>query len=156
MNRSVKSLLSVSVLAPFAALAVAAAPAEAAPGPSTTLLYETYAAASPVGRTLPKPATKTTGQTAERATHAVDGVLRPRRNGSGVRAARCTAEAGRSGAGTSLPVTPPKAVGQTPLGALTKGDCLRPLPGADRRSTAKAPPARPRTDGVAPMALTRM
>ncbi|TDC84733.1 hypothetical protein [Actinomadura sp. 7K507] len=75
MNRSVKSLLSVSVLAPVAALTVAAAPASAAPGPSTTLLYESYAAAAPVARTLPEPVTQTAGQTAELTTLTVDSAL---------------------------------------------------------------------------------
>src|SRR5690606_3163099 len=62
MNRSVRSLLGASVLVPAAALAVAAAPAHAAPpGPSTTLLYEAYAAAAPVGRVLPENVTMAAG-----------------------------------------------------------------------------------------------
>ncbi|TDE37348.1 hypothetical protein [Actinomadura sp. 6K520] len=86
MNRSVKSLLSVSVLVPAAALAVAAVPANAATGPSTALLYESYAAAAPVARALPEPVTRTAGQTAEQATHKVDGVLRSTGAGPGLRA----------------------------------------------------------------------
>ncbi|GAA0574061.1 hypothetical protein [Actinomadura livida] len=86
MYRSVKSLLSVSVLVPAAALAVAAAPAHAAPGPSTELLYEGYAEAAPVTRALPESVTRTAGQTAEKATHRVDGVLGSTGAGSGLRA----------------------------------------------------------------------
>ncbi|TDB86960.1 hypothetical protein [Actinomadura sp. 7K534] len=86
MYRSVKSLLSVSVLVPAAALAVAAAPAHAAPGPSTELLYEGYAAAAPVTRALPDSVSRTAGQTAEQATHKVDGVLGSTGAGSGLRA----------------------------------------------------------------------
>ncbi|TDC47166.1 hypothetical protein E1281_26690 [Actinomadura sp. KC345] len=143
MNRSVKSLLSVSVLAPVAALTVAAAPANAAPGPSTTLLYETYAAA-PVARTLPEPVTQSAGQTAELTTLTVDGVLENSPAGPGARAARCTLNPGKtanSNAGTSLPEAPLSTVDQTPLGALPKGDCLAPASRAGGRSAPNALPA---------------
>jgi hypothetical protein len=77
MNRSARSLLGVAAVAPFAAvLAVAAAPANAAPGPSTALLYDTAAAAYPATRTLPDPVVQTGGQTAEKITGTGDGVLR--------------------------------------------------------------------------------
>ncbi|WP_165950377.1 hypothetical protein [Actinomadura sp. GC306] len=82
-----KSLLSVSVLVPAAAFAVAAAPANAAAGPSTELLYESYAAAEPVARTLPEPLTMTAGQAAEAATQEVDHVLRGTAVAPGLRAA---------------------------------------------------------------------
>jgi hypothetical protein len=77
MNRSTRKLLSVCALAPVvAAFAVAAAPANAAKGPATTLLYDTATAAAPVSGTLPAPVVNKAGQTAEVGTGAVDGILR--------------------------------------------------------------------------------
>ncbi|NKZ08081.1 hypothetical protein [Actinomadura latina] len=129
MNRSARVLLGVAALAPLAALAVAAAPANAAPGPSTAFLYDTAAAAYPVTRTLPDPVVRTGGQTAETVTGAVDGVLRAAPGTSRVRpgADRCKLNPGRtvnSKTGAGLPETPLPAVGRTPLGGLAKGDCL--------------------------------
>ena len=143
MNRSVKSLLSVSVLAPVAALALAAAPADAAPGPSTTLLYESYAAAAPVAQTLPEPVTQAAGQTAEMTTLTVDGALEAASAGPGARAARCTLNPGKaanSNAGTSLPDTPLASLDQPPLSVLPKGGCLAPAARAEGRSAANALP----------------
>ncbi|MFG2087075.1 MULTISPECIES: hypothetical protein [unclassified Spirillospora] len=145
MNRSVRNLLSVSVLAPVAAaFAVAAAPANAAPGPSTTLLYEAYAAAAPVAQTLPEPVTMAAGQTAELTTGAVDGVLQSAPAGPGYRTAarRCTLNPGKavnSHAGTTLPETSLLVPGQTPLGALPDGDCLGATPQAGQRTAGDAP-----------------
>lgn len=84
MNRSARGLLGAAVVAPFAAvLAVASAPANAAhtpagdvPGPSTELLYDTAAAAHPISGAVPAPVLRAGGQTAERATGAVDDALR--------------------------------------------------------------------------------
>ncbi|TDD30077.1 hypothetical protein E1287_29935 [Actinomadura sp. KC06] len=143
MNRSARSLLSVSVLAPVvAAFAVAAAPAGAAPGASTTLLYEAAAVAGPVTGVLPEPVAQSAGQTAETTTGAVDGVLDAAPTSPGLRSAsaeRCKLNPGKtvnSHAGTSLPSTP-LSVGKTPLGGLPKGDCLP----ADRRAgTDDLPP----------------
>ncbi|MEU8799273.1 hypothetical protein [Spirillospora sp. NPDC048819] len=149
MNRSVRNLLSVSVLAPVAAaFAVAAAPANAAPGPSTELFYETYAAAAPVAQTLPEPVTILAGQTAEKTTGMADGVLRGAPAGPGLRSARCTLNPGKavnSDAGTSLPETALMVPEKTPLGALPKGDCLRSAPRTDRRPAADALPVPPGT-----------
>ncbi len=128
MNRSARSLLGAAAVAPFAAvLAVAAAPANAAPGPSTALLYDTAAAAYPATRTLPDPVVQTGGQTAEKVTGTVDGVLRAAPGTSRHGAARCKLNPGKtvnSETGVGMPETPLPAVGQTPLGGLPKGDCL--------------------------------
>ncbi|MEU8344647.1 hypothetical protein SAMN05443665_102517 [Actinomadura meyerae] len=144
MNRSAKGLLGAAVVAPFAAvLAVAAAPAnahtaaEAAPGPSTALLYDAAAAAHPVTRALPDTAVRTGGQAAEGATGTVDGALRdaPGAFRAAPAAARCKLKPGKTvndKAGTKLPETSLPVAGQS-LG-LPRGDCL----GAVRR-TAAAP-----------------
>ncbi|MEO3823200.1 hypothetical protein [Actinomadura sp. B10D3] len=77
MNRSTIKMLSACALAPVvAAFAVAAAPANAAKGPATTLLYDTATGAAPVTGTLPAPAVNRAGQVAETGTGAVDGILR--------------------------------------------------------------------------------
>jgi hypothetical protein len=147
MNRTARSLLGAAALAPFAAaLAVAAAPAnaslsaahasaaraDAVPGPSTALLYDTAAAAYPVTEALPAPlvrtAGRTAGRTAESATGAVDRTLGAVPGTSGLHAAsaRCKVKTGKtlkSGTGAGLPETLP-AVGGTPLAGLPKGDCL--------------------------------
>ncbi|MFI0374353.1 hypothetical protein ACH35V_41395 [Actinomadura sp. 1N219] len=157
MNRSARSLLSVSVLAPVvAAFAVAAAPVSAAPGASTTLLYEAAAVAGPVTGALPEPVGQTAGQTAETATGAVDGVLDAAPASPGLRsgsAERCKLNPGKtvnSHAGTSLPNTP-LSLGKAPLGGLPKGDCLS----AGRRAGTDDLP--PPTDAVArvPQALVK-
>ncbi|TDD81843.1 hypothetical protein E1293_17750 [Actinomadura darangshiensis] len=154
MNRSARNLLSISVLAPVvAALAVAAAPANAAPGPSTALLYDAATAAAPVTRTLPDPVLNTVGQTAEQGTGTVDGVLRaapaastlravPAAPGLGAGNARCTLNPGKtvnSKAGTSLPRTPLQTAGRSPLGGLPEGDCLGAAPGTGRRAALPVP-----------------
>ncbi|MGP4022791.1 hypothetical protein [Actinomadura sp. 3N407] len=144
MNRSVRNLLSISVLAPVAAaFAVAAAPANAAPGPSTTLFYESYAATAPAARTLPEPVTEVAGQTAELTTGAVDGALQSAPAGTGFRQAGCTLDPGKavnSHAGTRLPETPLIVPGQTPVGGLAKGDCLGSASRGDLRSAGDALP----------------
>ncbi|MCP9969196.1 hypothetical protein [Actinomadura madurae] len=77
MNRSTIKLLSACALAPVvAAFAVAAAPANAAKGPATTLLYDTATGAAPVTGTLPAPVVNRAGRAAETGTGAVDGILR--------------------------------------------------------------------------------
>ncbi|MFA1546597.1 hypothetical protein [Actinomadura chokoriensis] len=136
MKFSARSLLGVAVAAPFAAaFAVAAAPADAAPGPTTALLYDTAATADPVTRALPAPVVRTGGQTAERATGTADGALRSAPDTSGLLsgAARCKLNPGKTlntHAGTKLPETPLNTVdrtplGRNPLGGLPKGDCLK-------------------------------
>lgn len=128
MNRSVRSLLGASVLVPAAALAVAAAPAHAAPpGPSTTLLYETYAAAAPAGRALPENVTMAAGQTAEMATLTVDGAIESAPARTGSRTARCSLDPSRTigdGAGADLPGIPPTTGGKNPVSALAEDACL--------------------------------
>ncbi|MFB4305184.1 hypothetical protein [Actinomadura sp. GTD37] len=137
MKFSASSLVGAAVVAPFAAaLAVAAVPAsaapadaDAAPGPSTALLYDAAAAANPAVRTLPEPVVRTGGRTAEAATGAADGALRAMPGASGLRRGtdHCTLNPGKavnSHAGTSLPETPLDAAGQKPLGGLPKGACL--------------------------------
>ncbi|TMQ95556.1 hypothetical protein ETD83_22315 [Actinomadura soli] len=142
MNRSARSLLSVSVLAPVvAAFAVAAAPANAAPGAATTLLYEAAAVGGPVTGALPEPVTQTAGQTAEMTTGAVDGVIEAAPTSPRLRSAsakRCKLNPGKtvnSHAGTNLPNTP-LSIGKTPLGGLPKGDCL---PAGRRAATEPLP-----------------
>ncbi|MFC4054377.1 hypothetical protein ACFOY4_32190 [Actinomadura syzygii] len=89
MKRPARSLLSVSVLAPVlapavAVAAIAAAPvaavAEAAPpapaGPSTTLLQAAAPAAAPATAPLPAQVTGPAGRTAQQVTGAVDRALR--------------------------------------------------------------------------------
>ncbi|NVI87200.1 hypothetical protein [Actinomadura sp. BRA 177] len=148
MNRSARSLLGAAAVAPFAAvLAVAAAPANAAPGPSTALLYDTAAAAYPATRTLPDPVVQTGGQTAEKVTGTVDGVLRAAPGTSRHGAARCKLNPGKtvnSETGAGMPETPLPAVGQTPLGGLPKGDCL-----GTRRAGARGADALPAPDRAA-------
>ncbi|WP_433475285.1 hypothetical protein ACQPZP_42605 [Spirillospora sp. CA-142024] len=126
MNRSAKSLLSLSVLAPVvAALAVAAAPANAVPGPSTTLLYDTTAAAAPVTRTLPARVTNTAGRTIETGTGVVDGVIRKVPASSAGRGLPAASKLRAERAGCKLnPDTRLPTVGKAPLGGLPKGDCL--------------------------------
>ncbi|CND43286.1 Uncharacterised protein [Mycobacterium tuberculosis] len=143
MNRTARSLLGATALAPFAAaLAVAAAPAnaslsaaqvsaaraDAVPGPSTALLYDTAAAAYPVTEAIPAPLVRTAGRTAESATGPVDRTLGAAPGTSGLHAAsaRCKLNPGKTlkpGTGAGLPETLP-AVGGTPLVGLPKGDCL--------------------------------
>ncbi|MFI0406419.1 hypothetical protein [Actinomadura sp. 3N508] len=112
MNRSARSLLTVSVVA---AVAVTAAPANAAPGPVTGV--------------LPEPVTQAAGPTTESATGAVDGLLDVAPTSPGLRSARapqCKLNPGKtvnSHAGTSLPNTP-LSLGKVPVGGLPKGDCL--------------------------------
>lgn len=140
MNRTARSLLGAAVLAPLAAaLAVASAPAnaapgaavraDAAPGPSTALLYDTAAAAYPVTKRLPDPVLQTAGRTAETVTGTVDRTLGAAPATSGLRAgtARCKLNPGKTlnkETGAGLPETPLPGVGAAALDGLPKGDCL--------------------------------
>ncbi|RFS87135.1 hypothetical protein D0T12_02480 [Actinomadura spongiicola] len=131
MHRSAKSLLTVSVLVPAAmAFAVAAAPANAAPGPTTTLLYETATGAAPATRSLPEPVVRTAGKTAERGTTVVDkavkaGPVSPKLRS--VAGRRCTLNPGKavnSHTGIGLPETKLPTLSKDALGVVPKGDCL--------------------------------
>ncbi|GAA1878618.1 hypothetical protein [Actinomadura bangladeshensis] len=140
MNRTARSLLGAAVLAPLAAaLAVASAPAnaalgaaaraDAAPGPSTALLYDTAAAAYPVTRRLPDPVLQSTGRTAETVTGTVDRTLGVAPATSGLRAgtARCKLNPGKTlnnETAAGLPEAPVPGVGAAALDGLPKGDCL--------------------------------
>jgi hypothetical protein len=146
MNRSARSLLAACVITPVvAALAVAAAPANAVPGPSTRLLYDTATAADPVTRALPEPVVGTAGRTAEKGTGAVDEVLRAAPAAPGLRAerARCKLNPGKD-RGVSLPDTPlPVVGGQAPLDGLRKGRCPGKASRTARDGTAVPVPAGP-------------
>ena len=138
MNRSVTRLLSVAVLAPAAVLAGAAAPAAAAPGPSTTLLYDAYAQAEPVTGKLPPSVAGTAGPAAERATRTIDGLLGEAPGGTEVRTAHRCVDV--NGLGVN------KAAGKAPLDVLSKADCLG---AASRVGRPVATKARPRPAGGA-------
>ncbi|TDB82004.1 hypothetical protein E1264_31965 [Actinomadura sp. KC216] len=123
MKRSARSLLAVSVGAAFA---VTTAPANAASGASTTLVYEAAAVAGPVTGALPEPVAQPAGQAAGSATGAVDGLLDVAPTTPGARAAQCKLNPSKtvnSHAGTSLP-SAPLSLGKAPVGGLPKGDCL--------------------------------
>lgn len=139
MNRSVRRLVGVSVLAPAAALAVAAAPALAAPGPSTTLLYDAYTGAAPVTQHLPPSVTGTAGQAAEHATLTADGLIGDAPGGTDVRTARCDLDPGKAlHGGAGLADAPLSAVEKAPRDVLSQRECLR---SASRASeSAKASP----------------
>lgn len=145
MNRSVRSLLGASVLVPAAALAVAAAPAHAAPpGPPTTLLYEAYAAAAPVGRVLPENVTMAAGQTAELATLTVDDAIESAPARTGSRTARCSLDPSGTigdGAGVDLPGIPLTTDRKSPVSALAGDACLGAGRLADRRAERDVRPS---------------
>ncbi|TDD91356.1 hypothetical protein [Actinomadura rubrisoli] len=164
MNRSARSLLSVSVLVPLAAaFTVSAASANAAEGPSADLAYGAVApvtAALPAG-TVPPPVTGPVGKAAEASTGAVDEVLTAAQKApelrrktvarhanaepdAAVRKTRCAVDVGKTVDGTTgsaLPRTPLPRPG-LPKTGLPKagpgaGDCL----GAKRLAERKAAPS---------------
>ncbi|GAA4239502.1 hypothetical protein GCM10022254_59870 [Actinomadura meridiana] len=144
MNRSARRLLSVAVLAPtVTALAVATAPAYAEVGPSTALLYETAAAASPVTQAVPEPVVGGAGRTAELATTTADQVFLAAPSSSGLRSANerhCKLKPGKSvkqHTGVGLPDAALPSLGKGAPAKLPKGDCLA----AQRRSRTDPLPA---------------
>ncbi|RKS79128.1 hypothetical protein BZB76_0570 [Actinomadura pelletieri DSM 43383] len=163
MHRSARSLLTVSVLVPAAmAFAVAAAPSHAAPGPTTTLLYDTATDAAPATRNLPKPVVRTAGKTAEKGTATVDkalaaGPVSPKLRTVAER--HCTLNPGKtvnSHTGIGLPEPKLPTLGKDALGVVPKGDdCL-----SSGRRVAMNPPtpspiSLPLPDLLAPLGVAK-